>query len=414
MERIKRYTIDIKVRINKNDNLFDISIQGELNMSVDGQNFKIVKPSDLKTKILDYQDFTFSVKIYDDLRIWKIDNEEFYSKWFLKETRRLKQIIMEFFISGYSNEICKKYNVEYNFLRKLTYLLAEFEDFLKALIKTNGRKGKLGKEIAQCKLRVFYHKHKRLPTSNDKELQSLIESCYHNYWTNYGITSWNDLLLSVFGELNKERNPYVGLKGLKLANKRIIAFFKEKGYKPTIRDEGMKSIQKACLQGNWREFGISSWNDLLMDIFGEVNQEINLFKGLENLKRVKGELLDFCKKYRRKPNYRDKGMETIAKACFKGYWQDFGINSWNDLLFDIFGDVNRKNNIYIGKKGFDHAKEKLLKFAEIYKRKPKKRDLGMRSIQGACHLGHWRNFGIYSWNDLLLNVFGEVNRVRKK
>jgi hypothetical protein len=136
-------------------------------------------------------------------------------------------------------------------------------------------------------------------------------------------------------------NGYQGQLGLDLAITKIKFFRMEKGRKPVAIDKGMAGVLKAIDRGEWKSFGINSWNNLLEKAFNEVN--IGIYKGKKGLEFAIQQLKAFKKEYNRKPVSRDKGMGGIRKAVTRGEWKEFGINTWNEILIHVFGKVNQKS-----------------------------------------------------------------------
>ena len=62
-------------------------------------------------------------------------------------------------------------------------------------------KGKLGLERAQAKLRQYQKEHDCWPTSRRKDIRPIYRMIRKKEWAEYGIETWNDLLLDVFGEI---------------------------------------------------------------------------------------------------------------------------------------------------------------------------------------------------------------------
>ncbi|KKN26583.1 hypothetical protein LCGC14_0873210 [marine sediment metagenome] len=71
-------------------------------------------------------------------------------------------------------------------------------------------------------------------------------------------------------EFNKDKNKYKGRQGLDRAIKELREFEKIHGKMPTSVSKGMPRIYNTIRRGEWREFGIDEWNDLLRSTFGEV------------------------------------------------------------------------------------------------------------------------------------------------
>jgi len=250
----------------------------------------------------------------------------------------------------------------------------------------------------------------RIPVLQDDGMAGIVDTICRGEWSTFGIETWNDLLRTIFGEINHDINKYIGKAGLELARKKLEKFKRENKRFPKAKDKGMMGISSACYNGRWVEFGIKSWNDLLNSTFGEVNHNFNKYTGKKGFDRVIHELKVFKKTYGRLPNNKDRGMGTISYCCYDGYWKDFVIRNWSDLLEYIFNENNQKVKKYEGKKGLELAVSKLREFKQKNKRLPLLKDRGMGGIRTAINRRQWIKFGIETWNDLLLRVFNEVNK----
>ncbi|KKL85435.1 hypothetical protein LCGC14_1954770 [marine sediment metagenome] len=72
-----------------------------------------------------------------------------------------------------------------------------------------------------------------------------------------------------------------------------------------------------------------------MTVFEETYFEIHRYKGREGLEKAIQELKDFEKKYEKKPTSVSKGISGIYKVIQVGEWKEFGIITWDDLLYHI-------------------------------------------------------------------------------
>lgn len=204
-------------------------------------------------------------------------------------------------------------------------------------------------------------------------------------------------------ELSESQFPHGDLK-----------FYKIKKKLPTANDESMVCYANVIARGVWRDLGINTWNDLLKKTFGRINKPNRIYKGEIGLERAKTELLQFFKTHKSKPTSEEKSVSSILVAIKKGYWNKFGITSWNGLLHYVFGSVNVNKGIWTGKKGLENAKIRLKDYFKQYKGLPSRRAKGMGGIVKAIQRGYWIEFEINYWNDLLLLVFGRTNQDHQK
>lgn len=165
----------------------------------------------------------------------------------------------------------------------------------------------------------------------------------------------------------------------------------------------MDIISNAIIQKYkyWRTFGIYTWNDLMKQTFGKVNAEHHIYDGIEGLQNAQQEMLEFERINNRIPNSQDKEMKPYFNAALRGIWKDLGIHSWNDLMKQTFGKVNVRKKLWIGEEGFERAQATLNKYYEKNGKLPTRRSQGMGGITKAIQRGHWLEFGINYWNDLL-------------
>jgi hypothetical protein len=262
----------------------------------------------------------------------------------------------------------------------------------------------LGLEYAIAVLRIFEKENGRKPVQRDKGfggMQKALRKKY--YWKEFNITTWNGLLTAAFGEVNIESGKHQGINGLKKAKKEVRKFYQKHQRKPTARDKGMSPYINAISRGHWLEFEITSWNKLLLAVFGEVNKENNLYTGYKGVLRAKKEMIRFELKYGRKPRAGEREMAGIEAAIKRRYWKNLGIERWNDMLKEVFGEVNKKNKIWTGEEGLKKAKKKIKKYQKVKGRVPSQLSKGMAGIAKAVHRGYWVDFGINMWNDLIID-----------
>lgn len=262
-------------------------------------------------------------------------------------------------------------------------------------------KGKTGLERAIKEMKTYHNKNNKKPTSNTIGFSGIYKFIQKGEWKKFGITSWNDLLKRVFGEIYVEKNKYIGEEGLERAVYEFKEFERKNNKIPILKDSGMSGIENAILRGEWTEYGITSWNELLKFVFGKINKEKNKYQGKVGLDKAIKFLKDFKKKFGRIPASNSKGIYTIYNNASNGIWRDLGINNWNDLLKITFGRINIEKIKYIGKAGLERAKKELIQFERKFGKKPTTKSKGMNTIYTTARLGKWNEFGIKSWKDLI-------------
>ena len=90
-------------------------------------------------------------------------------------------------------------------------------------------------------------------------------------------------------------------------------------------------------------------------------------------------------------------------------WVDFGINSWNDLLFKTFGEIYFEINKFQGKNGLEMFIKELRRINEKIGKIPPSNMNGVNSIYRIANKCEWKEIGVFSWNDLLMRTFGKIN-----
>ncbi|MFX1283293.1 MAG: hypothetical protein ACFFB5_06540 [Promethearchaeota archaeon] len=370
--------------------------------------FKIPKPCKTADAIHSVGTNLENINLLNFSGLWKINNEECYSKWFLEEVQKLRIIVIEFIQEGYSQSVCDKYDQDFQLIRELAFNVLEFTNITSALFRVNGWKGRLGLELAKARLRLFKKEKGRNPVQRDKGFNGLQKALRRKlYWEKYVITSWNELLRAAFGDVNQEYGTYNGKEGLEVVEEKLRNFHREFDRIPTTRDNGMSQYLNIISRGIWKDFNIKSWNDLLKTIFGEVNKENNVYTGQAGFEKAKMEALEFYSTHERKPKANDCKMMGICTAIKRKYWEDQKIHSWNDFLFHIFGEVNKKSHIWTGEEGLEYAKAYLRMYYKTNEIKPTRRSKGVGGIVKAIQRGYWTKNGINSWIDLLKEVWNE-------
>jgi hypothetical protein len=262
------------------------------------------------------------------------------------------------------------------------------------------------------KLKDFFHKEQRLPKFVNKGFRDVINLIRTGLWNVYGIKSWNDMLSYVFDAVNSESKKYVGSDGLEYAINELKEENKKNSKLPKY--DSHIGITCAIRRGYWNDLGIKTWNDLLIRIFGKINFTNNKYKGDEGFELALSVLKEFKKSNGRRPSNKDKGIGGIRAAILRGEWRYKGINSWKDMILNVFGEVKSRWKKYTGKEGLKNAVMELKAFREKNNKVPKVSEKGLSGIKGAVYRGEWKQFGINNWNDLLLKALGETNSTKNK
>jgi hypothetical protein len=124
--------------------------------------------------------------------------------------------------------------------------------------------GECGFLEAQNQLKAFYSKNHRLPTC--KNFPVISQNCFLKFWVKFEITSWNDLLLKLFGKANHIHKKWQGQAGLNLAQKLVLEYYRDHKKWPTTSIRQFRNICATISKQKWIQFGIKSWKDLLHSI----------------------------------------------------------------------------------------------------------------------------------------------------
>lgn len=203
--------------------------------------------------------------------------------------------------------------------------------------------GREGLRRAKEKMLNFKMRHNRKPISTDIEMGNIYTALSREYWKEFNINFWNDLLYWVFGEINNKVDYYLKKEELKQTKKKVLQFKVKYKRIPIYTDKIASSIITAINNGYWVNFDIKSWNDFLIYVFGEFNQVKRIYSGKEGLIYAKKLLNAFKEKHGKFPTIEDYNMGGILTAIIRGYWQEFDIYSWFDLKKSVWGDKVNEN-----------------------------------------------------------------------
>ncbi|MFX1451899.1 MAG: hypothetical protein ACFFCM_13720, partial [Promethearchaeota archaeon] len=303
-----------------------------------------------------YPNFTF-LKDNRFIHLDKYKNERFnlkfqdlYSKRILTEYNRLIDAITSYLLGESISIVSKKYKISLDSLRTYSKHLLNGKDMSFILKMNIGYQGQLGLDIAIAEMRIFKKKNKRLP--KQREMNAILKCIYKkHYWINLGVKTWNDIMRKVFSEVNSDNTRLEGKLGLEKAKKKIILYKKKYGKNPVANVKEMNQFVNAISRKFWIDFGINTWNDLLIYAIDDINKINGIYSGKEGLLRAKNEIKLFEEVFNRKPKANDNHMSSIATAIKRKYWIKYNINSWNGLIKDIFGKPNKTYGIWTGKNG---------------------------------------------------------------
>lgn len=98
----------------------------------------------------------------------------------------------------------------------------------------------------------------------------------------------------MFGSVNIDQNVYtVDESGLQRALATLQAFYEQYDRLPKRRDKEVRTIEADVTRGRWKNFGITTWNELLRKVFGRVKKrKIRTDRVHKDLSQVYGKARD--------------------------------------------------------------------------------------------------------------------------
>ncbi len=269
--------------------------------------------------------------------------------------------------------------------------------------------GQKGLQRAKAYLQKQYEKNGKIPLGDDNGCKLIAKAIRRNIWAEFGITTWGDLIYETFGFIKGTQNLWKGGGGLERALFWIKKFYDENGTLPSGKNSDYYYIINQLASSKfWKKYGISNWDDLTIKACGLVSnkKKSKNWAGIEGLETARNELIKYFDVHQKLPV--SSKFSSINQAIRKGYWKEQKINSWNDLLRDLFGRVNGFNEIWMGQKGLERARKELKSYFNTHQKLPISPMFS--TISWAARKGYWKEQNIESWNDLLRDTFGKVNR----
>jgi len=135
------------------------------------------------------------------------------------------------------------------------------------------------------------------------------------------------MLFYVFKEVHVVPNKYKGKEGLEKAIKEMKTYYEMNNIKPTSNTIGFNGIYKFIQKGEWKNFVITSWYDLLKFVLGEIHFKINKYIGKEGIERAIRKLKEFKRKNNKMLVLKDLGMNGIENAILRDEWKEYGVSS---------------------------------------------------------------------------------------
>lgn len=106
----------------------------------------------------------------------------------------------------------------------------------------------------------------------------------------------------------------------------------------------MYRICDKAKNGQWKEYKINSWNDLLFYIFKKCNREKKKYYGNLGLKNVITEIKKYYEINKKMPTSKTAEFRYIYQLCRKGIWSSLNIKSWEELQKTVFKILNIDKN----------------------------------------------------------------------
>ena len=344
--------------------------------------------------------------------IWGIISS--YPPSIRKGFEKLKETMQQHKTDGYSGQIQSQNQFDERFLKKFSLLFSKTGCLEKSFAR--GIVYGFGLEWAKLKILRYYQKYLKNPTPERNIFYFFKRDCKKGDLKKYAVSCWRDLLeisLKYHTYYRGDRQSFSGQKGLQRAKKYIQQQYEKNGKIPLGDDNGCKLIAKAIRRDIWKEFQITTWGDLIYEIFGFIKGTMYLWKGGGGLNRALSWIKEYYNEYGKLPDKNSDYYYTINQLASNKFWKDYGISNWDDLTLEACGitDSKKKRRSWTGKEGLKRAKIDLTKYFEVHQKLPVASKFS--PIQQAIRKGYWKEQNIESWNDLLRDIFGRVNGVNE-
>jgi hypothetical protein len=344
-------------------------------------------------------------KKWSDHHLWNIIYT--YPDALIKKFEALREGIHMYIEEGFSNTLFVKCRLNHKFWKAFYYQLSKHQTFEKSFRNAKGLQGDIGLKWSIHKIKSYYLKHQIPPfQKSNSNFQAMHYVCIKGNFSKFNIHSWNDLLQRALPGV--EIRTTKGKEGLDRTKNYFQTYYQDHGHFPHKHETGHQMIVTALKRGLWKEYGISTWDDLLYDVFGKGGYK-KWRRERSGLIEVVEELRTFQRQNNRLPISTER--LDIVTAIKNDFWIKFNIHTWNHLLKYSFGKVNYQRNDSDEEK-LNTAQQKLRMFYDETKRLPTCRKFP--TIIKQIIQKKLINLNIHSWNDLLMVTFGRVNHFRGK
>ncbi len=334
-------------------------------------------------------------------RKWKVIYS--YPDSLLLKFESLKEGLNIYANEGFSKALFEKCHFNHRFWKSLYYQISKNQTLEVSFRKAKGIRGDIGLEWCKHKIKSYYVKYKTIPSYSRVLLfKAMKYACLKGVFSEYSILNWDDLLKSALPDV--EIRSLKGLEGLKRAEKFLVDYYSKEGNIPTLSHTSFNLIASAIKKKYWIDYNIEYWKDLLFYIFGK-SMIPGYSRGSMGFNKAREELSSFFEKNGCIPWYDD--FACMQGVIRRGYWHKFDIKSWSDMLKCAFG-IENQPSITERKEFLQVIQKKLTKYYEETKILPT--SIKFRFFEYLISVKKfWVKYGISTWNDLLMELFGRVN-----
>jgi hypothetical protein len=221
------------------------------------------------------------------------------------------------------------------------YGIHTWRDLLREVYKGNNEispdwVGKRGLDLAKDWLKKHYLEDS-IKIKQTTAWRMIDQVLYRHYWDEFGIYNWDDLTKNVLGTdkiFKSKVQIQKSLEELNEAKVQLHQFYNENQKIPKSSD--FKTIAKNCRNKAWLHLGVSSWHQLIQDMFGIRIYTKDYWTGLTGLNRARDKLQLFYRKHKKMPSPLNKEYLEIFKIVKYQFWKAYHILSWQDLLHYSF------------------------------------------------------------------------------
>jgi len=234
---------------------------------------------------------------------------------------------------------------------------------------------------------------------NEGYSKALFAKCHLNevFWKSFSY------LLSKNQNLELSFRKSGGLQGdigLEWCQHKIQSYYRKYHKRPHfLKNSIFPAMRYVCLKGNFSKYGINIWSDLLCSSLPDV--QIRPIKGIAGLERIREIFKNYYQKKGTVPSPALLGFTIISKAFRKGYWKEYDISLWGDLISDLFQPTE-------GYEGLQQAKRELQLYYEENKQTPAPNYFAHTNL--GIKKEYWVDFGIHKWYDILRYAYGSSYR----